>query len=93
MEIDVKHVADLARIRLSPKEMAEIEKDLRGILEHIDKLSEINVEGVPPTFGPAKSAGLRLAEDLPAKSLSRDEVLKLAPAARDGSVLVPKEVR
>ena len=93
MEIDVKHVANLAKIRLSPQEMAEIEKDLRSILEHIERLREVDVEGVPPTFGPAKSTGLRLAEDAPAKGLSREDALRLAPATRDGSVLVPKEVR
>ena len=49
MEIDVKHVANLAKIRLSPQEMAEIEKDLRSILEHIERLGEVDVEGVPPT--------------------------------------------
>lgn len=93
MEIDVKHVADLAKIRLSPQEMLELEKDLRSILAHIDRLAEVDVEGVPPTFGPAKSAGLRLAEDLPKQGLTRNDALKLAPRTMNGSVLVPKEVR
>ena len=93
MEIDVKHVADLAKIRLSPQEMREVEKDLRSILAHIERLAEVDVEGVTPTFGPAKSTGLRPEEDAPRRGLCREVVLKLAPATRDGSVLVPKEVR
>jgi aspartyl-tRNA(Asn)/glutamyl-tRNA(Gln) amidotransferase subunit C len=93
MEIDVKHVADLAKIRLSPLEMKEVEKDLRSILTHIERLGEVDIQGVEPTFGPAKSTGLRLAEDAPAPGLCRDTVLKLAPATRGGNVLVPKEAR
>ncbi len=93
MEIDVKHVADLAKIRLSPEEMALVEKDLRSILSRIERLAEVDIEGVPPTFGSAKATGLRMAEDVPVKGLSREEVLNLAPAAKDGGILVPKEVR
>ncbi len=91
MEIDVKHVADLAKIRLSPEEMLAVEKDLRSILTHIERLAEVDVAGVPPTFGPAKATGLRPAPDEPRPGLCRDVVLKMAPATRDGSVLVPKE--
>jgi len=93
MEIDVKHVADLARIRLSPEEMLEMEKDLRGILAHIERLKEVQVHDVPPTFGPAKSTGLRLEEDTPRPGLQRDQVLQMAPATMDGNILVPKEAR
>ena len=91
MEIDVKHVADLARIRLSPGEMGEVEKDLRGILGHFGRLAEADVAGVPPTFGPAKASALRPAPDVVKPGLRRDVVLKLAPSTRDGNFLVPKE--
>jgi aspartyl-tRNA(Asn)/glutamyl-tRNA(Gln) amidotransferase subunit C len=91
MEIDVRHVADLVKIHLSPEEMREVEKDLRSILDHIARLAEIEVTGVPPTFGPAKAAGLRPDPDVPRPGLRREVVLKLAPASRDGNVLVPKE--
>ncbi len=93
MEIDVKHVANLARIRLSPKEAALLEQELGLILSHIERLSVVDVEGVPPTFGPAKSAGLRLADDEPKQGLSREDALKLAPATMDNGFLVPKEAR
>jgi aspartyl-tRNA(Asn)/glutamyl-tRNA(Gln) amidotransferase subunit C len=91
MEIDVKHVARLARIDLSPGEMRDMRRDLLGILEHIEHLNELDVSGVPPTFGPAKSAGLRPEADLPRQCLNRDVALELAPEVRDGNVLVPRE--
>lgn len=91
MEIDVKHVAELARIRLTQEEMLEVGRDLRSILDHIERLSEIDVEGVPPTFGPAKDAGLRPAPDEVKPCLPREALMKLAPATQDGNVLVPKE--
>jgi aspartyl-tRNA(Asn)/glutamyl-tRNA(Gln) amidotransferase subunit C len=91
VEIDVKHVAELAKIDLSPEEMREAKNDLLGILEHVERLNEADVSGVPPTFAPAKSAGLRTEADVPRACLSRETVLRLAPESRDGNVLVPKE--
>lgn len=91
MRIDVKHVADLARMRLSPAEMAAMEKDLESILEHIERLSEINVDGVEPTFGSKEENGARLGEDKARQGLPRDRVLEIAPLSRDGYFVVPKE--
>ncbi|MGI6633547.1 MAG: Asp-tRNA(Asn)/Glu-tRNA(Gln) amidotransferase subunit GatC [Bacillota bacterium] len=91
MRIDVKHVADLARMRLSPGEAAKIEKDLESILRHIDRLSEIDVEGVEPTFGFRGAKGVVLEEDTPRPGLNRDRLLEIAPEVRDGYYVVPKE--
>lgn len=91
MKIDVKHVADLARIRLSPSEMAAMEEDLRSILKHVERLSEVNVDGVPPTFGSNEVGGVRLDQDVERPGLNRDRLLELAPLARDGYYVVPKE--
>jgi len=91
MEIDVRKVANLAKMSLSPSEMSELEKDLRDILGHIERLLTVDVEGVPPTFGPAKSASLRTEPDVPRPCLQRDVLLRLAPEVRDGNVLVPRE--
>ena len=91
MEIDVRKVADLAKTSLPPAEMSQLEKDLRDILGHIQRLSSVDVEGVPPTFGPAKSASLRIEADVPRPCLPREVLLGLAPEVRDGNVLVPRE--
>lgn len=48
-EKEVEHIADLARIKLDQAEKANITRDLGSILNYIDKLKEVNTDGVEPT--------------------------------------------
>ena len=45
----VRHVALLARLRLSEEELVQMQQQLSSILEHVDVLQEVDVTGVPPT--------------------------------------------
>ena len=45
----VKHIAELARMSFTEKELEKFQKDLSAILDYVDKLKEIDVEGVVPT--------------------------------------------
>ena len=49
VEIDVKYVAHLARLALSPEEEQKIGAQLGSVLEYIEKLKEVDVSGVEPT--------------------------------------------
>ncbi len=46
---EVQHVAQLARLRLSPEELEQMQTDLSHILDYIDMLKEVDVTGVAPT--------------------------------------------
>jgi aspartyl-tRNA(Asn)/glutamyl-tRNA(Gln) amidotransferase subunit C len=46
-EEQVRYVADLANLRLTPEEVARMARDLESILGHIDKLNELDTSGVP----------------------------------------------
>ena len=46
---EVRHVARLARLRLTDAELEEMQQQLSSILEHVDALQEVDVTGVPPT--------------------------------------------
>lgn len=48
---DVKHIARLARIELSPDEIAQFQKELSGILDFVEKLNELDTSDVEPTTG------------------------------------------
>lgn len=48
---EVRHIAGLARIELTPKEEQRFEKELSTILRFIDQLNEVNTEGIAPTTG------------------------------------------
>ncbi|KKR02618.1 MAG: Aspartyl/glutamyl-tRNA(Asn/Gln) amidotransferase subunit C [Candidatus Yanofskybacteria bacterium GW2011_GWA1_39_13] len=47
---EVKHIAELARIKISEKEEQSLKKDLSSILEYINKLNEVDTTGVEPLY-------------------------------------------
>lgn len=46
---DVRHIAKLARLRLTDEEVAKLATQLTSILQYVDMLKEVNTDGVPPT--------------------------------------------
>ena len=85
---DVRHVAKLARIGLREDELDRYLGDLRGILEHIGKIAELDLSGVPPTSHPLDLEN-SMGEDVPRPSWPREQMLALAPEAADGGFRVP----
>lgn len=90
-EIDVKYVAHLARIALSPEEEQQLSAQLGNILGYIEKLKTADVSGVEPTAHAFPLVNVtRLDEARP--SLSNEEALRNAPAKASGLFIVPKIV-
>jgi aspartyl-tRNA(Asn)/glutamyl-tRNA(Gln) amidotransferase subunit C len=85
---EVLHVACLSRLRLSEEEVDSMARELSGVLDHIARISELDLEGVPPTSHVVELTG-RLRPDEPVPSLPRDTALAGAPAVEDGGFLVP----
>jgi len=85
---EVLHVAKLARQALTDEEVERFRGQLSAILEAVGKVSELDLEGVPPTSHPLDLINV-LAEDEPAPSLARDEALANAPDPEDGFFGVP----
>ena len=88
-EDDVRYVAKLARLRLEPDEVARMAGELAKILAHIDKMSELDLDVVPPTAHVLDVVNV-VREDREAASLSRDEALRNAPAVSDDCFRVPR---
>ena len=84
----VLHVARLARLRLSDEEVETMASELSSILGHIERISELDLEGVPATTHVVEVANA-LRADEPTPSLPRDVILEQAPATQDGGFLVP----
>ncbi len=78
----------LARIKLEPGDEEFYAEQLSGILEHIDRLKELDTEAIPPTAQVVEVANT-LREDVPRPCLSQEEALANAPAAVDGFFRVP----
>jgi aspartyl-tRNA(Asn)/glutamyl-tRNA(Gln) amidotransferase subunit C len=85
---EVLHVARLARLRLGEDEIEPMAQELSAVLDHIAKIGELDLEGVPPTTHVAEVTG-RLREDEPRESLPREVVLTQAPAVSGEGFLVP----
>ncbi|MGI6620743.1 MAG: Asp-tRNA(Asn)/Glu-tRNA(Gln) amidotransferase subunit GatC [Bacillota bacterium] len=90
MRIDVRRIAQIARIDLAPQDEEAMARELELILARMDKLLELDVEGVPPTFALGEGT-LEPAEDLPHESLCRELVMECAPSVHDGYFKVPRE--
>lgn len=80
-EEQVRYVAALANLNLSAAEIARFQTELDGILEHMDKLKEIDTEGVQPMaqvlFEAGETATLR--EDVVVPPLGNAAALANAP--------------
>ena len=90
-DLDIDHVARLARIALTPGEKAAFSGQLGDVLAYIALLREVDVSGVEPTAHafPVENVW---AEDVAQPGLPVDAALRNAPAQRDNMFAVPKVV-
>jgi aspartyl-tRNA(Asn)/glutamyl-tRNA(Gln) amidotransferase subunit C len=84
----VLHVARLARLELSEPEVERMTGELSSILDHIEKISALELEGVPETTHVIEVENA-LRADEPRPSLPREVVLDTAPAVADDGFSVP----
>jgi aspartyl-tRNA(Asn)/glutamyl-tRNA(Gln) amidotransferase subunit C len=90
-KIDVRYVANLARLELTDEEVATFQPQLEAILRHAEALAQIDVTGIDPTAHPAPVFG-RMRDDTPHDSLPPSAVLGNAPDQAQGQIRVPKVV-
>jgi aspartyl-tRNA(Asn)/glutamyl-tRNA(Gln) amidotransferase subunit C len=78
----------LARIGLEPGDEEFYAEQLSGILEHIDRLQQLDTEAIPPTAQVVEIVK-PLRDDVPRPGLRQEEALANAPSAVEGSFRVP----
>jgi len=91
MDLDVKYVAHLARLALTPEEEQKIGSQLSSVLGYIEKLKEVDVTGVEPTAHAFPLVNVT-RPDQTRPSLTNEEALANAPAHANGLFIVPKIV-
>lgn len=91
VDIDVKYVAHLARLALSPDEEQAIGRQLGNILGYIEKLREVDVTGVEPMAHAFPLVNVTRRDEV-RPSLANEEALRNAPAKANGLFIVPKIV-
>ena len=90
-DIDVKYVAHLARLHLSPEEEQKFGAQLGQVLGYMATLNQPDVSQVEPTAHAMPLVNVT-RPDVPHSSLSNEEALRNAPAKANGLFLVPKIV-
>jgi aspartyl-tRNA(Asn)/glutamyl-tRNA(Gln) amidotransferase subunit C len=91
VDIDIAHVARLARLALTDEERARLREQLGAILEHAAKVGEAAADDVPPTASAVPQVNVFRADE-PEPSLPRELVLSNAPEAEEGRFRVPRVV-
>jgi len=84
----VLHVGRLARLRLSEDDVETMTRELSGILEHVDRISALDLDGVEPTTHVVALENV-LRPDEPRPSWPTEDVLASAPDPANGAFRVP----
>ncbi len=91
VEIDVKYVARLARLELTPEEETKFGEQLGHILGYVEKLKELDVTNVEPTAHAMPRTNVTRTDEIH-PSLPHAEAVRNAPAQANGLFVVPKIV-
>ncbi len=87
----IEYVSILAKLELSDEEKQQAKTDMGRMLDYIDKLNELDTEGVEPMSHIFPYANV-FREDVVTNGDERDAVLANAPGVKDGMFRVPKTV-
>lgn len=85
----IEYVGILAKLELSREEKEQAKKDMARMLDHIDKLGELDTEGVEP-MSHAFSVRNVFREDVVTNGDMRSEILQNAPGEKDGMFMAPR---
>jgi len=85
----VEHIADLARLALTPEELALYQDQLSHILDYFERLQELDTEAIEPTASVLPLYNV-MREDVSRPPFAREDILANAPATEDGCFLVPR---
>ena len=90
-EETIEYVGILAKLELSPQEKEQAKKDMSSMLDYIDKLNELDTQGVEPMSHvfPVNNV---FREDIVINSDDRENIIANAPAQKNYCFKVPKTV-
>jgi len=93
VQIDIDRLAMLSRLALTPEEKVTFSAQIGDIIGYIEKLKEVNVDGVEPTAHATPIFNvLQADEPRDPKAFTAEDALRNAPQQRDNMVVVPRVV-
>jgi aspartyl-tRNA(Asn)/glutamyl-tRNA(Gln) amidotransferase subunit C len=92
---EVKHIAKLARLGLTEKEIAKFQRELSKILDYIEKLKEVDISGIEPTSHSVTEVENVMREDDESSKfrVKSSKLLELAPETKEGYLKVKSITR
>jgi aspartyl-tRNA(Asn)/glutamyl-tRNA(Gln) amidotransferase subunit C len=87
---DVQHLAQLSSLQLANEEAESLRVDLENILGYIEQLSELNTDGIEPTYQVTDLQNVWRADEVDDYGIKRDTLLSLAPDSEQQQIKVPK---
>jgi aspartyl-tRNA(Asn)/glutamyl-tRNA(Gln) amidotransferase subunit C len=86
---EIEHIASLARLYLSEEEKELFGSQLSSILDYMEKLNELDTRDIEPTSHVLPLSNV-MRDDVPGRSIPREDALKNAPDRTDKFYRVPK---
>ena len=87
---DILHLANLSEISLSEAQAKALEKDLRGIIEYISQISELDTDNIEPTYQVFEMENVWREDEILKQDASREDLLALTKESYDNQIKVPK---
>ncbi len=87
---DILHLADLSELSLSEEEAGSLEKDLKGIIDYISQIGELDTENVEPTYQVFEMENVWREDEILPQEAERAELLALTEEQIDNQIKVPK---
>ena len=84
----VQHIAKLARLGLTEKEIEKFQKDLSAILDYVEKLKEVNIDGIEPTSHSVLVENVMRKDESRKSKVESGKLLELAPETKNGYLKV-----
>lgn len=90
-EQEVKHISDLARIELNEQELKKYQEQLGSILDYVDKLKEVETDGVATADGGTRGLENVWRQDNQQSTINKEQgkdLIKMAPETENNQVKV-----
>lgn len=87
---DVQHLAALSGLSLADEEIEPLRADMEKIIDYINKLDELDVSGVEPTYQVGDLVNVMREDEVDQSEVSRRQLLDLAPESLENQIKVPK---
>lgn len=87
---EVFQLARLAQLQLADEEVSQLQNDLSNILEHINKLMELDTSGIEPTYQVTELRNIFREDKVQISPVSREKLIELAADKANHQIKVPK---